>query len=1264
MSEGFSEFTFLFICTALVLFMQAGFVCLEVGLIRSKNSTSVAAKNLIDICISFVLFWFVGWGIMMGSSAAGILGTNGYFFDTTDPKVMVYFCFSAVFCGTSATIISGAVAERIKFDGYLIIVCLVSALIYPFFGHWAWNDHGWLKGLGFIDFAGSTVVHSIGGWLALISVIIIGPRHGRFGENRISMGGGNLPLSVAGTFILWFGWLGFNVGSALKPTDQSGQILINTLLAPASGGVTALLITSLLHTRISLPTMMNGILGGAVGITASCNMVGISAAISIGFVSGVLVYLGEQLLEKWEMDDVVAAWPVHGLCGIWGTLAVALYGNTSFLLHQSRIDQISIQVLGIAVAVLWSAGIGGLVLWIINAFFYELRVGIATEDKGLNSAEHGMVTEVEMLNQEMNELEDLLKITKEQNVAETGSASDMELTRKLATRHRRIVAFMNEQRKELETSVRELADSKERLRLLLDSVGSAIMVVDKDGRVVELNTVAQRHFGIVRNMQLDPLTFTQMERNGKTFEELLDRTIQGSAVQETEFCMVQGIKKSYYLGSFFQQKINDKGEFGALVIMQDITKVRELENNTRDNQALLRSVITNLTEGLLLYHPVNGVRFINGRFTELCGFSSDDFLGVNPLMRLIQPAEFQRVERLLSEESGGQHSPVIVETSVRRKNGKLIDGEVRISKCFNVHNEFDGFLVSLTDISERKLSEQAMIDLSLTLEQRVRERTEEVRLANEAKSDFLATMSHEIRTPLNGIIAISELMMKESLPADVAENVRIINGCSQALHHLVNDILDFSKIESGKLELESRVFDVHRAVTDTLDILRPGFVEKGLELGASLSEDVPQFVRGDQVRYKQILLNLLSNALKFTHRGEVRVLVSLVPAHDDNIIRIATSVVDTGIGIPKEKQEIIFNPFAQVDASTTRKYGGTGLGLGICRRLAELQGGRIYLESAEGKGTKFTFEVEFLQRIIPSLSVEASGDAVESVDYLKDRIITLLCNDISNRNALCKRLESWGIKTFSTDNPRTFLSDIQENVKKNICDLIIIDYRMPCVSGAILAQRIGSDPQLQNIPVILFTSDSEPLDVDEDIPFPRIFRALEKPVKTSYLLRAMKEVFAVPEGVIAAVDPGGADSIVYSPLSDEAPVQQSRKKSVLIVEDNPVNQKVCGRLLDRLGAAFTIVNNGDEAIKLLATTRFDLILMDYHMPIMNGLDTTREIRKLEKDTNSHIPIIALTAGAFQEDVEKCREAGMDYYLAKPIDIEKFDAIVSTILQKE
>jgi len=987
------------------------------------------------------------------------------------------------------------------------------------------------------------------------------------------MVGGNLPISVAGTFLLWFGWLGFNVGSALKPSENIAQILINTLLSPAAGGVTALLITSLFHKRISLPLMMNGILGGAVGITASCNMVSIPAAIQIGVISGVLVYLGELLLEKLEIDDVVSAWPVHALCGIWGTLAVALFGNPDLLIHNSRIEQLGIQLLGIAVAAIWSAGIGGLILWVINTFLFQLRVGIAIEDKGLNSAEHGVVTEVDMLIQEMSELEDLLKINNEREVGVSGSASDIEITRQLATRHRRIVAFMNDQRKELETSVQELADSKERLRLLLDAVGSAIMVVDKDSRIVELNTVAQRNFGIVRNMQLDSLAFTQMDQNGNSFEHLLGRTILGSVVQETEFCMLQGTRRSYYLTSFFQQKINDKPEFGALVIMQDITKVRELEINTRENQGLLRSVITNLTEGVLLYHPTNGVRFINGRFTELCGFSADDFLGINPLARLVQPAEFQRVERLLVEESGGQHNPLIIEASIRRKNGQLMEGEIRIGKCFNVHNEFDGYLVSLTDISERKSSEQAMIDLSLTLEQRVRERTEEVRLANEAKSDFLATMSHEIRTPLNGIISISELMMKDNLPGEIAENIRIINGCSQALHHLVNDILDFSKIESGKLELESRVFDLHRAVTDTLDILRPGFLEKGLELGSDLNDNVPQFVRGDQVRYKQILLNLLSNALKFTHRGQVKVLVNVVPSHEPHTIRVATAVADTGIGIPKEKQDLIFNPFAQVDASTTRKYGGTGLGLGICRRLAELQAGSISLESVEGKGTKFTFEVEFLQRIVPSLSVENSSDVIDSFDYLRDRMITLLCDDPTNRSALCKKLDSWGMKVFLIDDPRAFLTDLNDKVRKNICDLVIIDYRMPFVSGAILAQRIGSDEQLQSLPVILFTSESEPLELHEDIPYPRIFKALQKPVKTGSLLRAIKDIFEVPESVEAFHEQTVADSSVYAQIVSEPEVKQSKKKTVLIVEDNPVNQKVCGRLLERLGVAFTIVNS-------------------------------------------------------------------------------------------
>ena len=393
---------------ALVFFMQPGFSMVESGLTREKNSINVAIKNLTDIGISLFVYWLVGFALMFGKSAGGFIGLSGFVPGAgwnIDFNVGTFLFFQAMFCSTSATIVSGAVAERMKYSSYIISTFLMSLIIYPIFGHWAWGGiqpsfvsdaQGWLYKIGFVDFAGSTVVHSIGGYVGLAGIIVLGARKGRFPKNEKprEIQGCDVPMTVAGVFILWFGWLGFNGGSTLAFNDIVPQVLINTCIGAATGMLAALFVGWAFKKIPDVNFVINGTLAGLVAITANCHCVTPGAAAIIGAVGGIVMLLGSFILEKLKLDDAVGAVPVHLCAGIWGTLAVGIFGQPE-LLGTDPIcgSQLLAQFIGVVACGAWAFGLSFIGLFILNKI-KPLRVSSEDEDKGLNIVEHGASTEI------------------------------------------------------------------------------------------------------------------------------------------------------------------------------------------------------------------------------------------------------------------------------------------------------------------------------------------------------------------------------------------------------------------------------------------------------------------------------------------------------------------------------------------------------------------------------------------------------------------------------------------------------------------------------------------------------------------------------------------------------------------------------------------------------------------------------------------------------------------------------------------------------
>ncbi len=495
-----NEYLWLIISAIFVFVMQAGFLCLESGRIRSKNSINVAAKNLADFVLAFIVFWIFGFGFMFGDSFTGFIGTDFFFVSGNLPAWDIsFFLFQVMFCGTATTLMSGAVAERMTFNGYLIAALILNACIYPVVGHWAWasafreGNLGWLEGLGFVDFAGAMVVHGVGGWMALIAVMIIGPRIGRFGHGGRLSQGNNLPLSTLGTLLIWLGWFGFNGGSTLIFNTTVPMVLLNTCLGAAWGGLIATLIGYVIHKYVDVTHLINGVLAGLVAVTASCHAINSYEAALIGSVAGVLVYWGTQWIEKLEIDDAVGVVPVHLFAGIWGVMSVGIFGDPELLgTGLTHWQQIGVQGLGVVCISLWCVGIGWVALSLLNRF-YPLRVSQQQEEQGMNVSEHRATTEVFDLLSSMHHQKN------EGDFSTTVPVDPFTEVGQIARQYNQVIERVNTEISYRDEAITNFRSSEQRKTAILDSSMDSIITVNQRGDILEFNPAAERTFGCLKH---------------------------------------------------------------------------------------------------------------------------------------------------------------------------------------------------------------------------------------------------------------------------------------------------------------------------------------------------------------------------------------------------------------------------------------------------------------------------------------------------------------------------------------------------------------------------------------------------------------------------------------------------------------------------------------------------------------------------------------------------------------------------------------------
>jgi PAS domain S-box-containing protein len=760
---------------------------------------------------------------------------------------------------------------------------------------------------------------------------------------------------------------------------------------------------------------------------------------------------------------------------------------------------------------------------------------------------------------------------------------------------------------------------EKRYRLLVESADDLIYRTDAAGR-----------FNYVNPAVADALGFSEGELLGRDFRERVRPDYQEQARQFYEDQRQQGIPNTYcefpmvsrsgqelWLGQRIQLAFED-GEFsGYLAVARDITDRKLLEQAVEREREQLRQIVTHAPVAMAVLDREGRHVAHSGRWLRYVGVDEPSVVG-RTLRELWSdmPAKYDEVfSRVLQGEVVSEP-----EDAVERADGSRVWLRWTAHPWRDSRDAVQGMVLAVQSIDLLVRARQAALE------------------ASSLKSEFVANMSHEIRTPMNGVIGMTRLLLDTDLNPEQREYADLIDSSGRALLEIIDDILDFSKIEAGRIDLEVVDFDLRRAVREVLGSFAEAAQAKGLELLCLIRHDVPSALRGDPGRLRQVLTNLVGNAVKFTEKGEVVLRVTLAES-DEKTAFVRFEVRDTGIGIDPGIQSELFASFVQADGSTTRRYGGTGLGLAISRRLVQLMDGEIDVESRRGRGSTFWFTARFERQALEPVPAPAPPAR------LAGRLVLVVDDNATNRQILRQQLSHWGLRVTTEERGARALETLREAAAAGKgFDLAILDMKMPGMDGLSLARAIKADKGVSGVHLVLLTSIGQRGHGAEASRI-GISAYLTKPVDEADLYDCLVEVLTPGRS------PRARAQVTPHSLREARPPTGAR---ILVAEDNEVNQKVAVRLLEKLGYRVEVADDGNEVVEACRRSQYDAVLMDGQMPGMDGFEATRRIRE-EEGGDHRTPIIAMTASAMKGDRERCLEAGMDDYVSKPVTPQSLEA---------
>jgi len=808
--------------------------------------------------------------------------------------------------------------------------------------------------------------------------------------------------------------------------------------------------------------------------------------------------------------------------------------------------------------------------------------------------------------------------------------------------------------------------AEERLsRSIIDQSAEAIVVCDDQGMVIRASSAAFDLIG--RNCLMEQFdtvfalricrTSPAQSADAADFEPFtISHVINGSNYRSCEACIGEsGVHARHLLLSAAPLKDIENNVVGGVVNLTDISKQIAFERCLQEREEKYRQLYESIRDAYVQIDMAGNIRETNPAFQEMLGYTHEELICLTS--KYLTPEQWHDFEAaIIQEEIIPAGSSRIYEKEYIRKDGTVFPVEHRFFLLQDHTHQPVAMWAIVRDITDRKQVEENLVIAKAQAD-----------AANRAKSEFLANMSHEIRTPMNGVIGMTGLLLDTELDDEQRRYAEIVCSSGNALLCLINDILDFSKIEAKKLDLEVLDFDLSRLLDDFADTLALRANENGLELLYAADLNVPTLLCGDPGRLRQILTNLTGNAIKFTHAGEVSVRVSLV---EDNVksetVMLRFSVRDTGIGIPAEKMDRLFKEFSQIDGSTTRQYGGSGLGLSISKQLAELMGGEAGVTSEEGKGSEFWFTARFNKQ-----AVGAYKESIQPADLHGVRVL-IVDDSATSREILTARMVSWGMRPTEVKDGPGALQSLYLALNENdpFC-IAVIDMRMPDMDGETLGSVIRGDKRLSDTRMILLTSVGTRGDA---LRFQQIgFSAYTtKPIQHRELKVVLSLALAEQEGI----EP--KPIVTRHTAREKINLFVDRNVRILLAEDDITNQLVALGILKKLGLHADAVSNGSDALIALQAKHYDLVLMDVNMPVMDGFEATKRIRNYENivTTNeenkmmnylpsfsSIIPIIAMTAHAMKGDRELCLEAGMNDYITKPVSPQALVEVLEKWLPK-
>lgn len=777
----------------------------------------------------------------------------------------------------------------------------------------------------------------------------------------------------------------------------------------------------------------------------------------------------------------------------------------------------------------------------------------------------------------------------------------------------------------LSQRIAELVTEREHSRRALSSQKFAldqhaiVSITDKNGLIIYANDRFCKISGYSRDELLGQThRIVNSETHSSDFFREMWGTITLGEVWHGEICNRSRTGEIYWVNATIVPLLDAQGVPEQFIgIRTEITDRKRMEIQLHEQLHLVEELIEAIPLPVYLKDADGRYLRLNRAFELFFSAPRAEFIG-KTLFDLLPPAD-ARLHADKDAELLAHAGTQTYETVVHTRDGLQHDTIYRKAALTSRDGKIHGLLGTIIDITERKAVESQVL--------RAKEAAE---AASQAKSDFLANMSHEIRTPMNGIIGMTDLALDTALTEEQREFLSIVKSSAESLLSIINDILDFSKIEAGKLMVEHISFDLPRVISETLKTLSLRAYEKNIELVCEIEPGLPRHVIGDPSRIRQVLINLVGNAIKFTENGEIA-LVARLHARAGGELTAHIAVRDTGIGIAPEKQQLIFDAFSQEDTSTTRRYGGTGLGLSISRRLVELMGGNMWLDSTLGEGSTFHFSL--------ALKVDATPPEAKMghIDLRGKRILVVDDNE-TNRRVLSGMLAAWEIISHTADSGLAALALMRTPGARFDC--ILLDAHMPGMDGFQLAAQLSGE--FSELPPMLMLSSGAMRGDAQRCSEVGISGFFSKPISSEEMLAAICRVFGVGTSTPGSSAP--KQLVTRHALRE---LQQSLK--VLLVEDHPVNQKLALGLLEKWGHHSTLANHGQEALDILAEQHFDVILMDMQMPIMGGIEATQRIRLKEETLGlPRVPIIAMTANAMQGDRDACLASGMDDYLSKPI----------------